>query len=270
MSNVRTWCGWKGTIWGMIALVSVLLSGNKAPGKAGEVSVPERSDPILDRIDFIYRDMTPLNWTPPPDRWRNLERTRKVLQEGGALRVVMLGDSIVNNTSRSAWEKLVERLYPGIKIEKITSVRGSTGCWYYKDPAQLEEYVLKHKPDLLMIGGISHRDDIESIREVIRQVRNALEPDPDILLMTPCFGDKDPRYDPAWTYEIPNDEKNFRRRLRGLSEEEQTGFIDMTGPWGQYLRTCGEDTHWFKRDMVHANARGEAILGRILEKFFAP
>lgn len=270
MTAFSTWYCARNGIGGLVAILGVTLGGGLCRGESTEVGASGKKDPVLERIDFIYSEMAPLNWMPPADRWRNLERTRKLLQEGGTARVVMLGDSIVNDTSRSAWEKLVERLYPGVTIEKITSVRGSTGCWYYKDPEQLWEYVLRHKPDLLMIGGISHRDDIESIREVIRRVRKALEPDPEILLMTPCFGHKDPRYDPEWTYEIPNDEKSFRARLRRLAEEEQTGFIDMTGPWGQYLRTCGEDIHWFKRDIVHANARGEAILGRILEKFFAP
>ncbi|MGQ9562106.1 MAG: SGNH/GDSL hydrolase family protein [Thermogutta sp.] len=228
------------------------------------------SDPILERIDFIYSEMPPLQWEPPIDRWRYLERTIEVLKTGGTLRVVMLGDSIVNDTSRSAWEKLVERLYPGAHIEKITSVRGSTGCWYYKDPVQLQEYVLKHKPDLVMIGGISHRNDIESVREVIRGIRAGLEPDPEILLLSSCFGHKDPRFDPEWTFEVPNRPEDFRFQLKRLAEEEKTAFLDMTGPWGQYIRTCGEDIHWFKRDIVHANARGEAILARILERFFAP
>ena len=259
----------KGCAWLVLLLSLSLATGDRAAAEGG--SPPsEKPDPTLERIDFIYSEMTPLDWIPPGDRWRYLEHTIEVLKRGGTLRVVMLGDSIVNDTSRSSWEKLVERLYPGSRIEKITSVRGSTGCWYYKEPAELQEYVLKYKPDLLMIGGISHRDDIESIRAVIRQVRAELEPDPDILLITPCFGHKDPRVDPTWTFEVPPEGNDFRSRLKKLAEEEQTGFLDMTGPWGQYIRTCGEDIHWFKRDIVHANARGEAVLGRILEKFFSP
>ncbi len=254
----------------LVLVILVAFVTEKVSAAENGPSTLGKNDPVLERIDFIYSEMVPLSWTPPSDRWRNLERSIATLKHGGTLRVVMLGDSIVNDTSRSAWEKLVARLYPGAHIEKITSVRGSTGCWYYKDPNQLEEYVLKYKPDLLMIGGISHRDDIESVREVIRGVRANLEPDPEILLMTPCFGHKDPRMDPEWTFEVPKDGNDFRSRLKRLAEEENTAFLDMTGPWGQYIRTCGEDIHWFKRDIVHANARGEAILGRILEKFFAP
>ncbi|RMG01337.1 MAG: SGNH/GDSL hydrolase family protein [Planctomycetota bacterium] len=226
-------------------------------------------DPVLRRIDAIYADMQPLEYDPPADRWQHIPRTIDRLRFGPKLKVVMLGDSIVNDTSRSGWEKLVERMYPRCTIEKITSVRGSTGCWYYRDPEQLETYVLRHKPDLLMIGGISHRNDIESIRAVIRQVREALNPDPEIILMTPVFGPDDPRDDPDWSYAVPGDD-SFRARLKRLAEEEQVEFLDMTGPWGRYIRTCGEDIHWFKRDYIHANAKGEAILGRILERYFAP
>ena len=77
-------------------------------------------------------------------------------------------------------------MYPKCKIEKVTSARGSTGCWWYKLDNHVEEYVLRHKPDLLMIGGISQREDVDSIREVIRQVR--AKQSPEILLMTPAFG----------------------------------------------------------------------------------
>ena len=34
----------------------------------------------------------------------------------------------------------------------------------------MKRYVLDLNPDLLIIGGISHRDDVDSIREVIRGV----------------------------------------------------------------------------------------------------
>ena len=53
------------------------------------------------------------------------------------------------------------------------------------------EYVLVHRPDLLMIGGISQRGDIESIRAVMAQVR-AERPETEILLMTGAFGRRTP------------------------------------------------------------------------------
>ena len=79
----------------------------------------------LEQIDKIYSQIPPVRYNPPANRWRNLPLTKKFLSEGGTFRVVMLGDSIVNDTSRSCWNLLVERRYPKCKIEKITSVRGS-------------------------------------------------------------------------------------------------------------------------------------------------
>ena len=35
----------------------------------------------------------------------------------------------------------------------------------------MQKSVLDHQPDLVIIGGISQSDDIDSIREVIRQIR---------------------------------------------------------------------------------------------------
>jgi hypothetical protein len=93
------------------------------------------------------------------------------LERGGTLTVVMLGDSIVNDTSRSCWNLLLERIYPAVEIEKVTCVRGSTGCWWYREPGRVKAYVLDDGPDLVIIGGISQRGDLASIRDVLRQIR---------------------------------------------------------------------------------------------------
>jgi lysophospholipase L1-like esterase len=191
------------------------------------------------------------------------------LREGGALRIVMLGDSIVNDTGSSQYELLLERMYPKCKVEKIRSVRGSTGCWWYKEENRVEEWVLKHAPDLLMIGGISQRDDTESIRAVIHQVR-AARPQVEVMLMSPVFGTYDPRADKEWAYDADPTGDSYRSRLARLAAEEQAEFVNMTGPWGEYLRRSDKDRGWFMRDPVHANERGFQILGRILERYFAP
>ena len=180
----------------------------------------------------------------------------------------MLGDSIIGDTSSSQFDLLLGRMYPKCKIEKITSVRGSTGCWWYKLDNHVEEYVLRHKPDLLMIGGISQRQDIDSIREVIRQVR--AKQSPEILLMTPAFGATQDPHIKNWSFEIKSDPTDYRARLRRLAEDEKCGFVDMTGPWWRYIQQSGKTYGWFQRDRVHANERGFQILGRILETFFSP
>ncbi|MCX7047841.1 MAG: SGNH/GDSL hydrolase family protein [Candidatus Sumerlaeota bacterium] len=234
----------------------------------GDAEDPFKGMTPLERIDAIYSRMDPLKYAPPTDRWKRLPKTMQRLREGPSLKIVMLGDSIIGDTSSSQYELLLGRLYPKCKIEKVLSVRGSTGCWWYKDENRVEEWVLRHKPDLLMIGGISQREDVDAIREVIHQVR--AKQSPEILLMTPAFGAVSDAHIKKWTYDIDPGSSDYRARLKRLSDEEQCEFIDMTGTWWKYVQDSGKDYGWFKRDGVHANDRGFQILGRILEKYFTP
>jgi hypothetical protein len=221
----------------------------------------------LEQIDKIYSQIPPVRYNPPDNRWKNLPLAKKFLSEGGTFRVVMLGDSIVNDTSRSCWNLLVERQYPKCKIEKITSVRGSTGCWWYKEPGRVKKFVLDQKPTLVLIGGISNRDDIDSIRDVIRQTK--AESDTDILLMTGAFGNVDPRDDKQWQrISDPNHFSEYRKGLERLASETGAAFLDMEAAWAGYIRSSGKDLDCFKRDPIHANERGEQILGHILESYF--
>lgn len=221
----------------------------------------------LEQIDKIYSQIPPVRYNPPADRWKNLPRTKEYLSKDGNFNVVMLGDSIVNDTSRSCWNLLIERRYPKCKIEKITSVRGSTGCWWYKEPGRVKKFVLDQEPALVIIGGISHRDDIDSIRDVIRQIKAEL--DADILLMTGAFGRVDPRNDKQWQkISDPNNFSEYRKGLEQLAHQTGAAFLDMEAAWAGYIRNSGKDLDWFKRDPIHANERGEQILGHILESYF--
>ena len=181
----------------------------------------------------------------------------------------MLGDSIVNDASRSAWDLVLQERNPGCRIEKVTSVRGSTGCWWYREDGRVKTFVLEHEPGLVIIGGISERDDIDSIREVVRQVREG-RPRVEFLLMTGAFGTVDPMHEKQWRESIADDGKDYRGRLRALAAELDAGFLDMTAAWGRYVRRSGKGLDFFKRDPIHANARGEQILGRVLVRFLGP
>ncbi len=123
-----------------------------------------------------------ISFEPAADRGRQLPKTMAKLAAGGRLRIVMLGDSICNDTSNSLYEALIAERYPGAVIEVVTSVRGGTGCQYYKDENRVQPYVLDYRPDLVMIAGISHGFDVEAMRSVIRQIRAGS--DCEILVLT--------------------------------------------------------------------------------------
>src|SRR4051794_4746034 len=53
---------------------------------------PERS---LAQVAKIRADMPEGRFTPPPHDWDRLRRTRRILAEGGELRLLAVGDSIV-------------------------------------------------------------------------------------------------------------------------------------------------------------------------------
>lgn len=218
-----------------------LSSSPSAPAQADEndayvITRPERTRAAIDQI---YAGMPPVTYQPPADRWSRLPRTARILKgKTGLLRAVMLGDSIVNDTSRSCWDDVLQRQYPDVKIVKTACVRGSTGCWWYKAPERIRRYVLDHHPDLLIIGGISHHDDIGSLSETIARVRAGL--DCDVLLLTPAFGDADPLDDRQWRPTPDPDGKDFRSQLVRLANERRIGLLDMTAEWGRYIRASGK------------------------------
>ncbi|QNN24616.1 hypothetical protein HED60_20850 [Planctomycetales bacterium ZRK34] len=244
---------------GVARLGGFLLNGNVENTYAG-----------LDRlqlIDAIYAEMDPIQYTPPAGRFANIPKTMDKLRNGGELRMVLLGDSIMGNTSGSSFELLMMRDYPKCKVIKIASLRSSTGCTYYQEDNRVEHYVLRHNPDLLVIGGISNRDDYEAVRSVIKQVR-AKQPGVEVLLLTPVFGSSRDSHISKFTPEIDMTTDNFRRGMQRVAAEEKCAFFDMSGPWWQYIQNSGKTYGWFKGDAVHANQRGCQIIGRLLQAWF--
>lgn len=236
-----------------------LLNGTVADAFAGMTD--------LQRIDAVYAAIDPIKYQPPAGRFANIPKTMAKLRDGGELRMVLLGDSIMGNTSGSQFELLLMRDYPKCKIVKIASLRSSTGCKYYREENRVQDYVLKHNPDLLVIGGISNGGDAEAVRSVVQQVR-AKKPDTEVLLLTPVFGAMKDEHIRTYTREIDAAHPNFRFNMQKVAAEEKCAFFDMTGPWWQYIQESGKTYGWFMGDSVHANARGCQIIGRLLELWF--
>jgi len=226
---------------------------------------PQRS---LGQIAKIQAEMVPGTFAPPKPDWTHLKRTRRILTEGGELHLMAVGDSIVADTMRSGWLAKLAEAYPKAKIRGTVYVRGGGGCQHYKEEGRIPKNVVPRRPDLVFIGGISQAD-IESIREVIRQLRAGL-PEVEILLATGGFGSTDPRS----PEELANNKRSgageYGAALEKLAAEEQCAFLNMTVPWIEYIRSAKVHPHVFYRDRVHANEFGEQILSKILMEFFKP
>ena len=220
----------------------------------------------LAQIAEIQKAMPPGKFTNPTADWKYLRRTRQILTEGGELRLLALGDSIVNDTMRSGWMALLQQAYPKARIQATVYVRGGGGCQHYREQGRVQKYIIPKKPDLVFIGGISQKD-IDSIRDVIHQLRADL-PDVEILLATGVFGTADPR-DPEALAKAPySGTSPYGKALKALAEEEHCAYLDMTTPWAEYIRSSNLHPHLFYRDAVHANEFGEQILAKIMMAFW--
>ena len=237
---------------------------NEAPEKDYYIfPTPERS---LEQIRKIQAEMPPGHFTPPTNDWQHLQRTRKILTEGGELRVLALGDSIVNDTMRSGWVATLQEAYPRALINATVYVRGGGGCQHYRDQERVAKNILPRRPDLVFIGGISQKS-IKDIREVIHQLRAGL-PHVEILLATGAFGTVDPRDATALRKARHSGTGPYGADLRRLAEDEKCDYLDLTTPWAEYIRSSKLHPHAFYRDAVHANEFGEQILGKILMAFW--
>lgn len=226
----------------------------------------------------IIAEMPTLRYVPDHARLDELPHARQRLRSGQPLRVVMLGDSIVNDTSNSLYEVLLRRHYPLARMEINTSIRGGTGSVYYKEENRVIEYVTRHRPDLLLIGGISHNYDADAIGEVIRQTRASFIPEqmPEILVMTgPIAIEEIMRRNfiassglSRVVAERRMDE--FTPKLRAIAAREGAAFLDVRAIYQSYVANSGRPAAYFMRDTTHASTRGKLAVGQILEKYLSP
>ncbi len=229
--------------------------------------------------DAYVTKLPALKFKAPAGRHKLIPKTIARLKNGTLTRIVMLGDSIINDTSNSNYELQLRRLYPKMNARIITSVRGGTGVRVYQAEDKHKQYVIDRKPDLLMIGGISNGKNIKNFRTVVQLTRKAF-PDCEIMIMTgPMGGDwrkggKSP-VNPLAMQKFEDTKRGrqftaFRDKLKALCTEEKVAFFDMGLAWHHYLGASGKPYMFFHRDKVHANTPGKEILGRILTRWFAP
>jgi len=226
---------------------------------------PQRS---MGQIRMIRSEMPAGTFTAPVLDWTRLARTRRLLNEGGEFRLLALGDSIVNDMMRSGWVAELREAYPKAHVDGTLYVRGGGGCQYYRLEGRITKFVVPRKPDLVIIGGISQRS-VEDIGEVIHQLRAGL-PQVEVLLVSGAFGTTDPR-DPEALAKAPHSGTGaYGHALAKLAGEERCAYLDLTGPWAQYIVSSKLHPHRFYRDVVQANEYGEQILAKVLIAAMAP
>jgi lysophospholipase L1-like esterase len=227
-------------------------------------SSPERS---LAQIKQIQAEMPQGQFSLTATDWTHLERSRRILTTGGELRILAMGDSIINDTMRSAWVALLRETYPKADIRATVYVRGGGGCQHFEEAERVAKYAAPVRPDLVLLGGIS-QENVDSIREVIHQLRGCL-PEVEILLTSGTFGTADPRVEEEMNKAPYSGTGPYGEALKELANSERCAYLDLTTPWAAYIRSAKVHPHLFYRDVVHANEFGEQILAKILLAYWS-
>lgn len=233
---------------------------------------------VLAGNDALYATLPPVRTLLAPDRLRNLAAPCAVLQQGGALRVLVLGDSIANDMSNAQFHLLIQRQYPGSQITLLRSFGSGTGCAYYQ--FHVRECVVDKQPDLVIIAGISHQGNAVAVRNVIETTRRLCGRPVAFLVLTGAIMQPgaNNRMRPDGTlisaeeaFRLATEqERRFLVELEAMRDDVGFAVFDMRTAWEEYLVASGRPRAWFQRDIIHANGRGKQILGRIMEQFFAP
>lgn len=244
-----------------------------------------------DSIYALWNVPCEYTWLPA-DRLstRTLPRTiSKLTATGQRLRILLIGDSIINDTNNSLFEVMLRQLFPGVAaIEVIPVVNGSASIanWVHPEYAPSQDYdlqasVIDLEPDLVMLGGIStaaNAATYSDIRTLIDLIRGGVQAkygyQPDIMLLSPVFGDWN--YNPkiasnGWYRDVNPSRNDYRSNLYRIAQDKNCCFFDITGVWGQYiidLQNAGFPYQSFFRDVVHANPMGKQTIARCIRLFF--
>lgn len=239
--------------------------------------------------DAIYAKLPPLTFKPKSDMMALLPRTKEALETGRPWRVVMLGDSIVQDTFHSQFHALIKRTFPKADVEWILSMRGGTGCWHYILAENFYHYVADHRPDLLIIGGISNfadetrkgigptgADAMVRVAKVARErlgcevllVNNPLSVD-----LRPCNPDDRDAPLPKMTfgrtqYRLMDGMEFGYEQLRRLCQSNKMAWWDVFVPCYDWLYGSGLPYQWYSRDAVHSGELGKQIIGHVMLSYF--
>jgi hypothetical protein len=252
---------------------SVLFMGDQAQFTNVVLTTAQNSD-VCAWADSAYASIPPLQLTPSSQRYQNLSRTRGKLAAGQTVRLVFVGDSIIQDMANSTLDVLLERVYPGALVQLITASGGGAGmdkwdtdsAWRWPDvDLNLDEAVIEQQPDLVLLGGISSSSGWQShFPSMIEKVRGRIQArwgySVDVMLTTGAFG-------------TGADAPGFDAGLQTISQQYSTSFLDLRAVTEAYFAAAAQAGYtrtFFYRDVTHANYFGKQILGRILLAWFSP
>ncbi|MBC7880733.1 MAG: hypothetical protein H7Y37_05310 [Anaerolineae bacterium] len=236
-----------------------------------------------------------LAYQPKLNRWERIPATMSRLRNAQTLRIVMLGDSVQQDTANMPIDLALQNLYPGSHVELIASIKGGTGVSYYQD--HVAEYITNYQPDLVIVGGISNSDDIPAYQQVVDQVRasdQATGHTTEFLLLTrqwspnsypvsqyyflsPTLQELD--QSPSNNATIPD---NDRGHLLSFAATNGVAYLDTTGITSQFIYgaataagvgspdASGNPYSYWMRDFIHSNDNGKLIQSQVLIRFFTP
>jgi len=239
--------------------------------------------------DSVYAKLPPLNFAPKGNPLALAPKTLDALKTGKPWRILMLGDSIMQDTFHSQFHALVKRAYPKSEVTWLVSVRGSTGCWYYCEPENFKKYVADYKPDCVFIGGISGWIHPEmplnggpAIESVAKRVNSELGAE--VVVMTPTLAidwrvpkgtalgtavppsafDHAALGDKAWKYDAQAAEE-----LKVICSKNGWPLWDMFNPAYDWLFKTGLPSEFYGRDYVHSGELGKQLIARLALAYFS-
>jgi hypothetical protein len=227
--------------------------------KSASVSGPVPAADVLAWSDLLLagvREATPVGMGKLP-------RTAAALRDGGMMRIVFLGDSIMQDAANSPIDLWLESGRPGLRVEIITAIGGGAGMERWNNPDKfpghdlnLQAAVIDQRPDLVLIGGISTRS-VDDTRAVIGRIRDGARslgaPEPDIALLTGPFGE--------WNKKASGIDAT---KLAALASETGCAFFDLRSAWLKAVDSSGREPATFYRDSIHGSADGKHLQGQLI------
>jgi len=237
------------------------------------------ADQVADWCKEMNATLPKLDLKLGKEAWEKLPNSKTAIKVGKEFNIVLLGDSIVNDSYCGMFTAEVERMFPDTRIRFDISVRGSTGCWYYQDEEHFKEYVAQYRPNLVVIGGISNwnwnKEKIADAEEaMVKTIRQCQALGAEVVVCTPP---------PSYEFRKDAVARPFDRALiaerggeRYLQQDYERRAAARTGVqvWDLTTAPCeaisqsGKPLNWFKRDSAHNDDRGKRLIAQTLSAYF--